>query len=150
MFPKVAQKVATAVLIWKWSIGKCGPTCHQFFGYFCMKICRQELLKIAQSGHTGSTSNAVNWSFRFGEIYVRADTHSICAQRKQFRLSRGLFNNLFYKSVIYRSVKFYGIGPSSWCYKTYFGGNLDFHKIKKLKKVCSDVKTLQFLSKTTF
>ena len=30
---------------------------------------------------------------------------------------------------------------SSWCYKTFFGGNLDFPKIKKLKKVCSDVWT---------
>ena len=29
----------------------------------------------------------------------------------------------------------------SWCYKTFFGGNLDFSKIKKLKKVCSDVWT---------
>ena len=29
----------------------------------------------------------------------------------------------------------------SWCYKTYFGGNLDFSKVKKLKKVCSDVWT---------
>ena len=26
-----------------------------------------------------------------------------------------------------------------WCYKTFFEGNLDFDKIKKLKKVCSDV-----------
>ena len=26
----------------------------KYFGYFCMKICRQELLKIAQSGHTGN------------------------------------------------------------------------------------------------
>ena len=24
----------------------------------------------------------------------------------------------------------------SWCYKTFFGGNLDFPKIKKLNKVC--------------
>ena len=30
---------------------------------------------------------------------------------------------------------------SSWCYKTFFWGNLDFPKIKKLKKVCSDVWT---------
>ena len=30
---------------------------------------------------------------------------------------------------------------SSLCYKTFFGGNLDFDKIKKLKKVCSDVWT---------
>ena len=44
----------------------------------------------------------------------------------------------------------------SWCYKTFFGGNLDFPKIKKLKKVCSDVctylhknvKTVLFSSKT--
>ena len=27
---------------------------------------------------------------------------------------------------------------SSWCYKTFFGGNLDFPKIKKLNKVGSD------------
>ena len=27
---------------------------------------------------------------------------------------------------------------SSLCYKTFFGGNLDFPKIKKLKKVHSD------------
>ena len=27
----------------------------------------------------------------------------------------------------------------SWCYKTFFGGNLDFPKIKELKNVCSDV-----------
>ena len=26
----------------------------------------------------------------------------------------------------------------SWCYKTFFGGNLDFPKIKKLNKVCCD------------
>ena len=26
-----------------------------------------------------------------------------------------------------------------WCYKTFFGGNLDFPKIKKLKKVCYNV-----------
>ena len=30
---------------------------------------------------------------------------------------------------------------SSWCYKTLFGRNLDFPKIKKLKKVCSDLGT---------
>ena len=30
---------------------------------------------------------------------------------------------------------------SSWCYKTFFGGNLDFPKIKKLNKVCSNVWT---------
>ena len=29
----------------------------------------------------------------------------------------------------------------SWCYKTFFWGNLDFPKFKKLKKVCSDVWT---------
>ena len=29
----------------------------------------------------------------------------------------------------------------SWCYKTFFGGNLDFPKIKKWNKVCSDVWT---------
>ena len=28
---------------------------------------------------------------------------------------------------------------SSQCYKTFFGGKLDFPKIKKFKKVCSDV-----------
>ena len=31
------------------------------------------------------------------------------------------------------------IATCSWCYKTLFGGNLDFSKIKKWKKVCSDV-----------
>ena len=30
---------------------------------------------------------------------------------------------------------------SSWCYKTYFGGNLDFHQIKKFDKVWSGVWT---------
>ena len=25
--------------------------------------------------------------------------------------------------------------PSSWCYKTFFGGNLDFPKTKKFKKI---------------
>ena len=30
---------------------------------------------------------------------------------------------------------------SSWCYKTYFGGNLDLPQIEKLNKVCSDVWT---------
>ena len=29
----------------------------------------------------------------------------------------------------------------SWCYKTFFWGNVDFPKIKKLKKVCWDVWT---------
>ena len=29
----------------------------------------------------------------------------------------------------------------SWCYKTIFGGNLDFPKIKKLKNICFDVRT---------
>ena len=29
----------------------------------------------------------------------------------------------------------------SWCYKTFFWGNLDFPKINKWKKVCSDVLT---------
>ena len=29
----------------------------------------------------------------------------------------------------------------SWCYKTFFWGNLDFPKIKKLKEVCSEVWT---------
>ena len=33
------------------------------------------------------------------------------------------------------------IRTSSWCYKTFFVGNLDFPKIKKLNKVCSDVWT---------
>ena len=27
----------------------------------------------------------------------------------------------------------------SWCYKTFFGGILDFPKIKKLKNIISDV-----------
>ena len=31
------------------------------------------------------------------------------------------------------------IHSSSQCYKTLFGGNLDFPKIKKLNKVCSNV-----------
>ena len=30
---------------------------------------------------------------------------------------------------------------SSWCYKTFFGGNLDIPKIKKLNKVCFNVWT---------
>ena len=36
---------------------------------------------------------------------------------------------------------------SWWCYKTFFVGNLDSHKIKKLKKVCSDVWTFMKLWK---
>ena len=34
-----------------------------------------------------------------------------------------------------------GLESCSWCYKTLFGGNLDFPKVKKLNKVCSNVWT---------
>ena len=34
------------------------------------------------------------------------------------------------------------IGNSSWCFKTFFGGNLDFPKAKKLNKVRSNILTL--------
>ena len=30
------------------------------------------------------------------------------------------------------------VGSRSWCYKTFFGGNLYFPKIKKLNNICSD------------
>ena len=52
MLPKVAQKIATANFTWKWSISKWPKKSPNILGYFCMKICHQELIKIAQSGYT--------------------------------------------------------------------------------------------------
>ena len=54
MFQKIAQKVATAYITWKWSFS----TCPKFFGYFCIKICRQELSKITNP----VTLHVMHWS----------------------------------------------------------------------------------------
>ena len=44
---------------------------------------------------------------------------------------------LYMRMGSYTKQKFvYDIHLSSWCYKTFFGWNLDFPKIKKLNKVC--------------
>ena len=40
--------------------------------------------------------------------------------------------------------------PNSWCYKTLFGANLDFPKIKKLNKGCSNVWTCSKMSKQCY
>ena len=34
--------------------------------------------------------------------------------------------------MIHRAVSIFRKSPCSWCYKTFFGGNLDFPKIKKM------------------
>ena len=47
-------------------------------------------------------------------------------------------DNNFYLEKITLSKNFQKIPSWSWCYKTFFGGNLDFPKIKKLNKVGSD------------
>ena len=38
----------------------------------------------------------------------------------------------------------------SWCYKTIFGGNLDFPKIKKLKNICFDVRICTIMWKQCY
>ena len=38
----------------------------------------------------------------------------------------------------------------SWCYKTFFGGNLYFPKIKKLNKVCSNIQTFTIMWKLSY
>ena len=45
--------------------------------------------------------------------------------------------SLFQRGVITLKL-FYQISSCSWCYKTIFGGNLDFPKINQLKKNSSD------------
>ena len=42
---------------------------------------------------------------------------------------------------------FLNFRSSSWCYKTFFGRNLDFSKIKKLKKLCSECWTCTKMGK---
>ena len=49
--PKVAHKVDTAVFAFK-MVFLNSPKVIKYSGYFCKKICCQELSKIAQSGHT--------------------------------------------------------------------------------------------------
>ena len=57
--------------------------------------------------------------------------------RKSFR-DRKLAQGLRPPKTIRKKLSFYHPVPS-WFYKTFFGGNLDFPKINKWKKVCSDV-----------
>ena len=49
MCPKVAQKVSTVVSLESKEFQN-GSKVTKYFGYFCWKICCQELSKIAQSG----------------------------------------------------------------------------------------------------
>ena len=52
--PNVAQKVATVVFTLVLMINQQPKqVTRRYFGYFCKKICHQDLSKIAQSGHTG-------------------------------------------------------------------------------------------------
>ena len=51
MCPKVAQKVSTVVSLESKEFQN-GSKVTKYFGYFCWKICCQELTKIAQSGHS--------------------------------------------------------------------------------------------------
>ena len=44
----------------------------KYLGYFCNKICYQELLKIAQSGHTGSNVHNICWRRSSKKIFSRA------------------------------------------------------------------------------
>ena len=42
------------------------PESHQIFGHYCMKHCREDFLKMAQSGHTGGEpcqSRRYSWGF---------------------------------------------------------------------------------------
>ena len=52
MLPKVAQKVATTLFIWKWTISKWPNKSQNILATFVRKFVAQELLNIAQSGHT--------------------------------------------------------------------------------------------------
>ena len=61
IFPKVAQKVATAVCSKVLVLQNRQKLCTHF-GYFSKKICHQELSKNAHSGHTLSQKNKkVTW-----------------------------------------------------------------------------------------
>ena len=48
--------------------------------------------------------------------------------------------DLITRSQIFNQTRFPTFS-SSQCYKTFFRGSLDFPKVNKWKKVCSDVKT---------
>ena len=52
VFPKVDQKVAPAVFTETLCFQNSPQKITKYFGYFCAKICCQELSKMAHSGHT--------------------------------------------------------------------------------------------------
>ena len=52
-FHNLPQKRVTAVLTEKCNAYTVAFKVLKYLGYFCSKICSQELSKIAQSGHTG-------------------------------------------------------------------------------------------------
>ena len=71
MFPKVAPKVAKAVFTWKCSISKRPRKSPNIMAIFAWNICRrQELLKIAESGHTDSNGNLSQY---WSPFWTKAD-----------------------------------------------------------------------------
>ena len=77
-------KIASFKITWKVS---------NYFGYFCKKICRQELSKIAQSGHTGPSSNRFKWRF-----ILLSKLDGRCWQTQALMQTK--FNNRSLKSAI--------------------------------------------------
>ena len=60
---KSCRKSSYSSLCKKMDVFKTAQTVNIHLGYFCKKICHQELSKIAQSGHTGAIFNLVSRCF---------------------------------------------------------------------------------------
>ena len=92
-FELVAQNVATEAFTYKSDFLKISQRVAQYLGYFCKKICCQDLSKMAQSGWCTTRSNSPNkkqkficysrhtvgivvllpnerWAFKFKRIYL--------------------------------------------------------------------------------